>query len=66
MNPALSLVGIATLPCSDSANASTDVEGLVGGRDAADDLDELHDLRRVEEVQARRTARAARSTRPGR
>ena len=51
MNPALSFVGIASLP-SERANSSASVERVVGSGHAAHDLDQLHDLRRVEVVQA--------------
>ena len=58
MNPALSLVGIASLP-SERANSSASSNAASRGGDAAHDLDQLHDLRGVEVVQADEPLRAA-------
>ena len=57
MKPALSLVGIASLP-SERANSKRGLERLIGRGHAADHLDQLHHLGGVEVVQAHEPLRA--------
>ena len=61
MNPALSRVGIASLP-SRARELQRRVERLLGGGHAAHDLDQLHHLRGVEVVQADELLGRSRST----